>query len=140
MLPLTVVNPFVSGSTRGTELYKSHIHSAGHAKIYKEHKVFMKLYDEKYIWMLNEFECLKKLESLSVKRSIEDISEAIIMFDWKMAEHKNNLTWKKGLSYINEATKNFQRLLMVIKQEHEIECELTENDLVKVNIQKSKEQ
>lgn len=112
--------PAGSVSTSSAEWYESHIRSPSHAKIYKEHEMFTKLYDEKYIWMVKEFESLEKLESLSLKRFIDDMKEAIIMFDWKMAEHQTKLAWKNGLSYINEATENFQRLLMIIKQEHEV--------------------
>ena len=97
------------------ESYDSHVRSDAHDQKYTLHQNFREKFDKCYTVMVEELSALlhkcERTQAPSLTRLTDDMHETLDKYERKMAERQANLSWKLGLTLIDKATDDFQRLL-----------------------------
>ena len=111
------------GTEGGAELYDSHVRSNEHARSYAEHKRFWESYEGCNTGMVGELTDLmymcEQTQAPPLTRLIDDMRDTLDKYERKMANQVEKLNWKMGLSDIDKATDDFQRLLSEGKRKYD---------------------
>lgn len=112
-----------NGAQDGIEVYDDHVRGNGHARSYIQHKNFKESFDGCYTDMVRELTELmhncELTQAPSMTRLIDDMHEALEQYERLISKRQQHLNWRVGLTDIDNATDEFQRLLNDGKRKYE---------------------